>query len=226
MRVQQPVTNMFGRYNLFSGFRVTSFESSDPDGDAITRKWTLLAPNATSNATLTACSPTAPEDVVQCFLADVAGDYKLTLTVRDGSNENVETQLTIRVDEDAPPGITLTLPPYTASPLVLDPAEAWSFAVLTVDDDGDPFPGAEKPRGSATFAWKFRHNGGDWRTIPGFESLPSVLIAADTFVIGDKVDLRVEVLDRVPAHSLAACGTTDICPANRPQRITWNVEYR
>lgn len=226
MSVQQPATNELGRYDLFSRFRVTGAQSDDPDQDMIKRDWTFLAPNARSNAQLKPCAPTSPEDAVQCFLADVPGDYQLTLTVNDGTENSQTSQLTLRVDEDTPPCIELSLPSHNASPLVLDPAQPWSFAVLRVNDDGDPFPGEAPPRGSAAFSWTFRHSGGDWRALPGFESLPSVLIAADTFVIGDKVDLRVEVKDREPLHTLAACGTADVCPTNCPQRITWNMEYR
>ncbi|HET6284686.1 MAG TPA: hypothetical protein VFH73_27260 [Polyangia bacterium] len=228
MKVQVPVDNHLGHYDLFSGFRVSGADSSDPDGDGIVKRvWVLRAPNAGSNAKLMPCAPRpSPEDEVQCFLADVAGDYQLSLTVNDGTDDSQATQQTIRVDEDAPPWIELSLPSAAASPLVLDPAQPWSFAVLSVKDDGDPYPGKEAPRGTAKFSWTFRQKGGEWRAIPGFESLASVVIAPDTFVIGDRVDLRVEVLDRVALHSLAACGTADICPAEHPQRITWNMEYR
>jgi hypothetical protein len=225
--VQQPTKNTFGRYDLYSNFRISGARSSDPDMDPVTRTWTLRAPDA-SDAVLVDCSPTSPEDLVKCFSpGKYPGEYRVELLVNDGIENSAATALVIiTVDPDSAPCIKLTTPPYTASPLVLDPAQPWPFAVLNVHDDGDPFPGASAPRGSATFDWKLRHNGGEWRAIPGFESLPSVLIAGDTFAIGDHVDLRVEVLDRVPLHSLAACGATDVCPTDCPQRVTWNVDYR
>jgi hypothetical protein len=53
--------------------------SSDPDGDPLTYSWIFLARPAGSSATLS-----NPQDVQPTFIADVAGGFRLALTVSDG----------------------------------------------------------------------------------------------------------------------------------------------
>lgn len=56
--------------------------SSDPDGDALTYSWTLVRPTG-SAAVLSGASTSQAS-----FVADVAGTYTATLTVRDGTSAN------------------------------------------------------------------------------------------------------------------------------------------
>jgi hypothetical protein len=53
--------------------------SSDPDGDPITYSWEITSKPAGSNATLS-----NPSTVNPSFIADVAGEYTVSLTVNDG----------------------------------------------------------------------------------------------------------------------------------------------
>ena len=225
--VQQPARNALGRYDLFSTFRLSSAGSHDDDHDALTPRWTLQAPDAAIDAKLVACSPTPPAEVVQCFTAgQQPGDYQVQLIVNDGITDSEPFNLTLTVDPDSPPCITATAPLVGASPLVLDPAQPADFSILNVRDDGDPFPpSTEASRGGATFNWFVRQNGGVWRSIAGFENLATLTIAADTFISGDQIDVRVEARDRDPDHTLSACGDDPLCPLICPQRITWTGDY-
>jgi hypothetical protein len=64
--------------------------SSDPDGDPITYSWEIAAKPAGSNATLS-----DPSTVNPAFVADVAGEYTVSLTVNDGTVNSAPDEVII-----------------------------------------------------------------------------------------------------------------------------------
>lgn len=80
--------------------------SSDPDGDALTYAWTLVRPTG-SAAVLTGASTSQAS-----FVADVAGTFTATLTVRDGTSPNsASVTITAQGATPSPDGAAL----YTSS---------------------------------------------------------------------------------------------------------------
>jgi hypothetical protein len=231
IEVLSPTTKASsGRYELYSSFRISSARSSDPDhGDMIAaRHWTLegMPQNATPSPKLVPCSLTSPVDLVMCLDArGVPGDYIVQLIVNDGTTDSTPQRLTLTVDNDHPACINDTAPPLGINPVVQDPAEAKTFTVKSVLDDGAPYP--TPPDGThraPDFSWQLRRNAGPWQPIVGFEGLPELTLPAGSFASGDLVDVSVAISDGLATHLQPACNPG--CPAGCPQTATWTVEYR
>jgi hypothetical protein len=226
--VQVPsATNKAGTYYLYTVFRLGAGHSTDPDGDPIvSRTWTLVSsPPQIPPGAFVACAQTSPEDLVQCLdTGNLSGVYVVSLVVNDGLADSAPVQVTLTVDPDHLPCVSQTDPSPAASPIVWDPSQPREFKVLTVLDDGAPYPPVQGPgeRYAPTFAWSLRRNGGAWQDLAGFQSLNDVTLPADSFVSGDNVDVRVVVSDG-QSHTDVKCD--DACPAGCPGMVTWTVEY-
>ncbi len=79
--------------------------SSDPDGDALTYRWTLTAPGG-SGASIGA--PTAAQTA---FTPDVPGSYQLQLVVNDGRVDSAPATHTMTATAPSPIRATLQTPP-------------------------------------------------------------------------------------------------------------------
>jgi hypothetical protein len=227
--VQVPsAQNVFGRYKLYSSFRLSRARSSDPDGDDITAAtWALVQfPPGFPDPSLRPCAPASPPDLAVCLdVGAYAGTYVVSLVVDDGVALSAPADVTLTVDPDLLPCIGQTRPPVTASPLVMDPGETKTFSVAVIDD-GSPYP---RPVEQAQytpplFTWSLSANGGPWRAADGYDGLEALTLAPGPYVSGDVVDVRVTVSDGVPHDAGAvcdpACGTP--CAAS----ATWRVQYR
>ncbi|MES1210651.1 MAG: hypothetical protein ABUS79_32340, partial [Pseudomonadota bacterium] len=101
---------------------------------------------------------------------------------------------------------------------------------VTAMDDGDPWPAADPSYatpGFPRFTWKLRRPGDDWQPVVDYV-LPSLTLAAHELTVGDQLEVRVEIADRVP-RSLAACADEPTCALAAPdckQRLTFVVEAR
>ncbi len=98
----QPIANAGPDKNGTLGSLVTlsGAASSDPDGDALTYKWTLTSKPAGSAAVLNLATTVAPT-----FTPDLAGAYVAKLVVKDGKLNSVADS--IKVSASAPPIIEL-----------------------------------------------------------------------------------------------------------------------
>jgi hypothetical protein len=226
--VQQPATNGFGTYDLYSVFRLGGGHSSDPDGDAIvSRTWTLVSAPPVPTLALVPCSPTPPDDQVVCLDASsFPGLYVVELTVNDGFADSAPAEVMLTVAPDHPLCVALTDPMMGTTPIVWDPSEDKDFTVDNVIDDGAPFPPSMEggEHYAPTFAWSLRRNGGAWQDLVGFDALNKVTLPGGSFLSGDDVDVRVVVSDGVANHPVALCDPS--CPAGCIDTVTWTVEYR
>jgi hypothetical protein len=68
--------------------------SHDPDGDKLTYKWTMTSRPDGSGAALTGAQGVAPT-----FVADLAGEYLLSLVVNDGANDSKADEVKITVGD-------------------------------------------------------------------------------------------------------------------------------
>lgn len=70
--------------------------SHDPDGDPISYTWTMVSKPSGSSTVLTAGSSATPR-----FLADVDGQFVLSLVVSDGTHTSAEDEVTVTASTDS-----------------------------------------------------------------------------------------------------------------------------
>jgi hypothetical protein len=145
---------------LHSTIRLTAAASKDPESDPLQYAWTLNysgSDPAGKAVQIGACTDTSAtlEPVVQCFKATAPGTYEVTLQVADTvvHHGKAETKWTppssfsVPVDVDRPPCIERTFPDSRAQRILLSRSsdlgglyENRIFQVLSVADDGEPYP--------------------------------------------------------------------------------------
>jgi hypothetical protein len=211
---------------LYTDLHLSS-DSHDPDSsDALTPVWTI--PASCSSSAIGPC-PGAPAD--RCFTADQPGDCTVALTVTDGDGQSTTQQITIHVNDDRPPCIVETDPPWSTQ-LLWNPSDPHTLQVTVLDDDGDALPAPGNRQSMATFDWSFRVRTTDPLTRVVDPQLPSYTFAGDSFQLGQTVQIRVVAHDRVDRP-----GELDSCNQQLPEPplvcaptpgcnrwVTWTVE--
>jgi hypothetical protein len=194
----------------------------DPEGDNVTLQWGLMRPDETAVVPMPCPDATIPEI---CFIADLSGDYTVSVTAMDiyGLAQKSETKLTVA--PDAPPCLGQLEPNL---PLLLRAADATTtFAILNVTDDGDPFPRPTARSSELRFTWSVQEPGKAFGRLADYNAERFTL--PGTYKTGDRVQVRVEVEDRVIRNLGASCLDSDATCGVSPsclQRYTWAVEYR
>lgn len=225
-------------YPLYSRFRVSANQSSDPDGAAGDLRFDFgLQGPATSRATLDTCvaDDIRTQITDRCFTADEPGSYRVTATVRDkgGLTAFAELAPALVIKEDQPPCIVSTDPPYGLTVVVRDPTIDQRFEVKVVSDDGDPFPPMSvSGTGTTHFAWF--HGPEDGRLTALDWDLPSLTLPAGVYPSGSRAVIRLEVRDRktlLASDAFLTCGEKALrcaTPATSScyQRVSWTVDYR
>ena len=127
--------------------------SSDPDGNALTRAWTLLSRPAGSQAALGAATGASTT-----LAPDVLGDYVIVQTVTDTGGAQSRSTMTVRANNRRPvaqitTNATPQALPFAPSVLVPQGTEITLRGDASVDADGDLLTYAwaidSKPAGSA-----------------------------------------------------------------------------
>lgn len=201
---------------------------SDPDGDQVTLRWQLF-PATTSRPEDVVFEPAADQPTTgeaYTLIPDVEGEWTVRVTADDGlETHDLDTPILVRPDHAPCLGAT---EPATGSTVLATGLRR--FAVLVVADDLDvwPAPAPGDPfLGPARFAWSLRGPGA--AAFTPISDAAAVDFDPAAWAPGDRVELRVEIDDRV-GRSLAACGDAPTCsvevPASCLQRRTWTVEVR
>jgi hypothetical protein len=135
-----PVANAGSDQNVITGSTVTlnGSGSSDANGDSLTFAWSFVSRPAGSTATLSNAAIVNPT-----FTADVAGNYVLSLIVRDGTVDSAADSMTVNAvpaAANSPPVANAGPDDYviTGNPVTLDGSGS-------SDANGDPL----------TYAWSF-----------------------------------------------------------------------
>jgi hypothetical protein len=195
----------------------------DPEGDKVTLAWSLTRPDGATVVPLP-CPDAATKPEI-CFTADLSGDYTVSITATDifGLVQTSESKLTVA--PDAPPCLGQLEPNL---PLLLRAADApATFAILNVADDGDPFPRPTNRTSEIRFTWSVQQPGKPFGRLADYNAERFTL--PGTYKTGDRVQVRVEVEDRVLRNLAASCSDSEPTCGVSPtclQRYTWAVEYR
>jgi hypothetical protein len=213
---------------------VTGTTSYDPDGDELTLDWQLLPPPG-SQSSERSFAPNGDDGYL--LVPDIAGEWEVVVTADDGYGGITEVSEKFFVGVDGPPCV------QGMDPLAVDDAYylvdsadgARRFSVLSVQDALDPFPASldsDPVLGQAEFRWLLKAPGSaDFVELSGFTE-SDYLVDPDTYNPGDRLELRVEVADRVEgADRVLPCGpevwscaldTGSGCN----QRKSWGVDIR
>jgi hypothetical protein len=234
------------RFPLYSEVKISGSGSDDPDDDKGTLRfqWKVTWPAGTASEPspcgATTSTASVPDGQEICRRLDVAGDYTFELTVRDGQSESeMPATMTVVAKPDGMPCFERTEPPHdlgrdaSGPPVVITTADRpYTFRVLQVNDDGDPYP---TPSGfiSGSFAWWWRLRdapGGEFKRVND-ATLTSLTFEAGSQRPGDEIEVWVDYRDRQPSNTSQCVkdALADRCqdPA-RPdcfQRVSWRLRF-
>jgi hypothetical protein len=213
---------------LFTNVRVSGADAGDVDpADAGNYAWVLTRPGGV------ATMATGPE---LAFATETAGKYRIDLTITEDGKTAMAQPLALDV-ADAAPCIRTTEPSYLPVPrFVTFYDQPRSFRVIEVTDDADPVP-ATSHANLGAFVWSTRLLSDEQTTAPDFQvragSFPELVLPARLYQPGDRVEVRVEYLDRldlIQARDLSHCKPNEphcelVAGSKCYQRITWTVIY-
>jgi hypothetical protein len=163
-------------------------------------------------------------------VAGASAMYSVVLDVSDGTTSVTSPAGNLDVAPDQPPCITGTNP--VAGSYVVDRTQVQMFDVDGALDDRDAFGD-----GSITYAWSvYRALDNTWRQVPDW-SLSSYELDPSSFGVGEKIEVRVEALDRVdrmnarpPSCTVDQLDCTPYACASKPNVChkwkTWELELR
>jgi hypothetical protein len=163
------------------------------------------------------------------LLPPVTGDWMVTLSISDTTNNVGSDHATITVIPDAPPCLA-QLTPIVPGPTdqALPITQPTLFEVPLVTDDLDRYPPPANPQlGTTRFEWSILPPGGTRTVITG-ASGNSVAFDPATYLPGSRVELRVEIFDRKNT-SITCADMLPTCSVNASpclQRQTWRLEVQ
>jgi hypothetical protein len=157
------------------------------------------------------------------------------VTASDGVGGTVTGSESILVQDDALPCVVATEPEALPDARYILDRDALPrrFAVLQVRDDLDVYPSPpaslQPPMGTAGFRWFVAtpDTSGALVQIDGHDSA-DLVVDASAYAPGDRLELRVEIDDRVGRDVICApdAPTCSLGGDSCRQRVTWEVEVR
>jgi hypothetical protein len=218
---------------IFKELQLAAGEENDflPQ-EMVTFTWKVTGPGGAELAHVP-CAGTSPAGVKICLQLPTEGSYQAELSITEAGVTRAAKPLALQA-KDNPPCIRATNPPFdTGGKLLGFEQQQRDFAVLEVQDDGDPLPPPPRPTERA-FIWYVRKPDSttfDWRVNEG---LPNFLIPAKSYQALQRIEVRLEYRDRVTAanpgaRSLAHCKPEDRLCESSPgcyQWVTWTVDYQ
>jgi hypothetical protein len=219
-------------------YTMVQLSGADPGdiepGDAGNFSWKLTRPGGLS-ATSTGADLK--------FTTEAAGHYQIDLTITEEGMVATAAPLAFDV-MDAPPCIAETEPSLASGTRLVGRYDQQRvFRVISVADDADPVPAAMRAS-LGVFVWATRLMPVNDEPTPPATTIPftvragsfaELLLPARLYQPGDRVEVRVEYLDRrdlVDARDLGCKDSEPRCgvKAGGPtgtcwQRITWTVDY-
>jgi hypothetical protein len=198
-------------------------------------KWTATAPDGQIFPSLIDLevpqNPADPGHVTQGerLVPPQAGTWNVGVVATDSHGKTNPQALQLAVVPDHPPCLAQWQPIAPPDGATLPITEPTRFAVPLVDDDLDPYPPVpgQPLFGTTAFEWSILPPGAPVRRRLDGATGNSIDFDPSAFVLGDIVELRVEVFDR--NHVAVACADADPgCSASPgcPRRQTWRVEIR
>jgi hypothetical protein len=226
LRVESPSAALI--YPLYSHFQLSGEGSVDPEGDALTRDWSITGP---SGATVVpeACASSNPLEA--CFFADTPGEYLVTLTTSDTLQVTSPASLTLKVAADRLPCLGMTMPGLSSLSITSSDIEETKFTVESVDDDGNAF-GVPPVVGRIQFTWYL--GSGTGPLVYKGNDFNVFTIVPGTFRSGDTARVRVEIRDDANRDAidniLLGCGNQrDLCESPPGSGCflgaTWTVSF-
>jgi hypothetical protein len=199
---------------------------ADPDGDGLTLSWNLVKPAGSDPAVGLVPGP----GDAQRLTPDVAGVWRVEVTARDDFGGQESFAAPIVAQPDQAPCLALTEPDASVSRHLLSRADGpRRFAALLVADDLDPHPAAVDPgpaAGAAGFGWSMVAPSTGGQRVALGERGAGVALDPAAFGAGDRIELRLDVSDRV---ARTGCPPDAVRCEDRPgcaQRVSWQVEIR
>lgn len=198
---------------------------SDADDDlaSVPLTWKVFGPAGSLPPPLRPLPSADPSVEAQELIPDVAGAWLIEVTARDPVGATGMAQRALVVTVDKPPCLATLSPP--AGPLLFD--QARRFSALFVDDDLDPYPA--QGGGAARFSWSvLAPSRGPARQLLSGAAGHAVDLDPSAFTLGETVELRVEIADRI-TRALPCPGGNASCSIDNDgctQRQTWRLEVR
>jgi hypothetical protein len=195
---------------------------NDPDGDDLTFSFLVRPPIQSRPG---GYEFTRVDAKTYRLLPDAEGAWQVEVTADDGFGGSTTASETVTVAADQPPCIAATTPAWSPDALVIVPRTggARAFAVESVTDDLDPWPGTEGLR----FRWLTALAGAPLVEVAGLDAAALTVDPAD-FDPGDLLRVRVEIADR-EARVLPCAADQAACSIGSNacfQRLTWTAEIR
>jgi hypothetical protein len=224
---------------LYSEVRLTGAMSEDDDDTGRLRyEWKVTPPAGIGQPPACASGGAGTDGPELCRRLDTAGEYRFELTVSDGQSTSEATPMLVSAQPDGLPCFERTEPPHDLArgedgrpPVVIAPFDRpYTFRVLEVRDDGDPYPTTSGVVGGS-FYWQWQEPGAAQFKRLADPTLTSFTVEANRYRPGDEIEIRVDYRDRQPkeAYTCLDDAKNDRCesPAKTGcyHRVSWRLRF-
>lgn len=200
-----PVANAGAAQSVLAGAVVTAdgSTSSDADNNQLTYTWTISSKPANSTAALSSVSSSKPT-----FIADVAGDYVLSLIVNDG-----------KVDS-SPSTVKITAAVANAAPVAGAgaPQNAVTGTIVTLDGSGSSDANGD----TLSYSWTLNRPVGSMASLANADSVKPTFVPDVAGTYTATLSVNDGKLSSVPVSTTVTVTTANAAPvanAGAAQRV-------